>query len=138
MKSLADRAWHAYYCLPRTGKHRKPPSYRSLEQKYGLSNGMLGRIMAGERKHPEPETLVALSKMFSVSLDWLMTGQGQGPVSKEPVPPRVPYLFDLDAEDNSDEISRAHTLLAIAIQENPNGTALELLSHALSIGLRSK
>jgi len=137
MKTLADRIWYAYHCLPRTGRMRKPPTRRSLEIKYGLSNGMLGRLLAGERQHPEPETLVALSKMFGVSLDWLMTGDGVAPVATEPVPPRVPYLVE-DGTDPSDAVSRATTLLWMAVQEKPDGNALELLSLALSIGLRTK
>lgn len=139
MKTLADRVWYAYHCLPRTGRLRKPPSKRSLEIRYGLSNGMLGRLMAGERQHPEPETLVALAKMFGVTMEWLVTGEGTAPESREPVPPRVPYLLSDDEErDPSDAMSKATTLLWMAAQEKPDASALELLSTALSIGLRSK
>ena len=93
METLADRVWYAYHCLPRTGRFKKPPSYRSVEMKVGLTNGTLSRIFSGERERPEPETLVALAKVLGVTLDWLLTGKGAGPTTTEVIPPRMPYLF---------------------------------------------
>jgi hypothetical protein len=94
--------------------------------------------MSGDRHSPEAETIVALSRMFGVSTDWLLSGTGDPPKTTELIPPRLPYLIADTEDDNSEELSKASTLLALAVQQEPNANALELLSLALSIGLRTK
>ena len=49
-------------------------SRRQAAEELGLSEDRLGRYIRGERK-PPLEMLVAMSDLFNVSTDWLLTGK---------------------------------------------------------------
>lgn len=50
-------------------------SGRALARKAELSEGAVNRILAGTREHPDHDTLVALAKAFSMTVDELTTGR---------------------------------------------------------------
>ena len=140
MSSLAERAWFAYHCLPR-GKRNKPPPYRQLEQQVGLTNGTFSRLFLGERERPEPETVVGIAKVLGVTLDWLLTGKGDGPKPVGIVPPRLPYLVEEPAEstlqvETLSAVSAAVRLIYEAAKRFPEASALELLAHAQLAAIR--
>ncbi len=143
MNSLADRVWFAYHCLPRTGKQQKPPSYRSIESQAGLAGGTFSRLFTGERQNPEPETLVGLGRALGVSLDWLLTGNGNAPTPPGPVPPRLPYLVAQNESvfappESLGSLAEAVQLVHQAAKANPNASALELLALAQLEAIKAK
>lgn len=78
LPTLPDRLWYAYHCLPR-GADGKPPSYRALERDHDLSNGLLSRLMHGERLAIEHETWKRLHAAMRVAPPWLDYGGPNGP-----------------------------------------------------------
>lgn len=62
---------------------------RSIEQAHRLSNGILGKVVKGERRNPTHETLCAIATALMVDPAWLILGTGQPPAPTGPVPPRT-------------------------------------------------
>jgi len=87
--TLADRVWLAYWSLPRTGKRGKPPAYASLEAAAGLPNGIISKLVNGDRQTAAPETLEALAKALRVEPAWLAWGKGTAPTPSGELPPRT-------------------------------------------------
>ena len=140
MHSLADRAWLAYHALPRT-RRGKPPSYRSLEDAAGLSNGTISRVMLGEREDHGYETKLALAKVLQVPVTWLAEGVGEPPKPTGTVPPRLPYLID-EASPESPRLTTAldvaRALLDEAARARPDASPLELLATAQLLAIQRK
>lgn len=87
LPSLADRAWHAWHCLPRDSRG-KPPSRASLEKPVGLSYATLSKIMLGEREDPGFAQLKLIAKALQCDVNWLADGDGPAPRTTLPIPPR--------------------------------------------------
>ncbi len=87
LKTIADRVWYAWHCLPRK-KNGRLPSRRSLEQQQGISPATLSKLMAGERVNVRVETIDKVAKALRVTPEWLMSGRGAGPAAHYPVPAR--------------------------------------------------
>ena len=75
---LADRAWHAYHCLPRD-KTGKLPSYRQIGRAHGLSPGVISRMMLGTRTKIWPQTLLKMAGALGCTVEFLTTGNGRAP-----------------------------------------------------------
>jgi hypothetical protein len=143
--SFADRAWHAYHCLPRT-RRGKPPSYNSLEKNARLSSGTLSRVMLGEREEFAKSTLEALARALQVSLDWLVEGKGEAPKPSGPVPPRLPYLNESnqtsgDVRLSSHPLTQAEIAKAFiddAEASAPDALCPELLARAMMLATSRK
>lgn len=78
--SLGERAWWAYQC-------RGAPPYLHLEREHGFSVGQLRRLLTGERRGAEHETVVRVSRALQVPVEWLLEGRGAAPMPIGPVPP---------------------------------------------------
>lgn len=85
-QSLGQRAWHAYWCLPRDAK-LQPPSYRGLELKYGLTNARLQKLITGQLKRPSYGELVKMASALHCEAAWLESGQGPIPHAQYQIPP---------------------------------------------------
>lgn len=88
-QSLGQRAWHAYWCLPRDAK-LQPPSYRALEVKNGLTNARLQKLVTGQLKRPSYGELIKMARALAVEAGWLESGEGEAPHSQYPIPPFPP------------------------------------------------
>jgi transcriptional regulator with XRE-family HTH domain len=138
--SFADRAWLAYHSLPRT-KRGKPPSYRSLEDAAGLSNGTISRVMLGEREDHSYETKTAIARVLAVSTEWLAEGRGEAPTPTGAVPPRLPYLVEEGAPESprpTSALDEARAFLDEVVRQSPDASPLELLAAAQMIAIRRK
>lgn len=143
--SFADRAWHAYHCLPRT-RRGKPPSYNSLEKAHGLSSGTLSRVMLGERAEFAMSTVEAIARALQVSLDWLMEGKGEAPKPTGPVPPRLPYLNESNQTSGDVRLSNhlptqaeiAKAFIDDAESMAPDALCPELLARAMMLATSTK
>ena len=87
-----DRVWLAWHSLPR-GRTGRPPAYAKLERRADgtqrVAYATISKIMTGERKSVDPDTLFELAEIFGVSAEWLQTGKGTAPTPTGPVPPRA-------------------------------------------------
>jgi hypothetical protein len=85
----ADRVWHAYQCLPRDSDGELP-SYRDLEAKYGLPNGMLGKTIKQKKHSHEWETMERIARALETSAKWIKEEVGDAPIPPPGVviPPR--------------------------------------------------
>lgn len=54
-------------------------SARELSGLAGVAAGHVALLESGEREHPRSDTLVALARVLGVSLDWLVSGNGETP-----------------------------------------------------------
>ena len=52
---------------------------RELDRLAGLHQGHVWAIESGHRPNIETDTCIALAKVLGVSLDWLLTGEGDAP-----------------------------------------------------------
>lgn len=90
--SIAHRAWHAYYCLPRDEKGA-PPSLRGLERPEnpdGPSNGAIGKLFRSDLRGPGPDVLARIATVLACDLTWLITGKGPAPSTANQIP-EFPY-----------------------------------------------
>jgi len=55
-------------------------SRRGLSLQASLAQAVVGRIERGDVAEPSVTTLAKLSAALDVSLDWLVRGEGEGPV----------------------------------------------------------
>lgn len=81
--------WYAYHCLPRD-PDGSLPSLRQLEREHQLSNGILSRVLKGERLAGiEHETIKRIRRALRVTEHWLDYGGPDGPPPPPyPIPPR--------------------------------------------------
>lgn len=140
-ETLADRAWLAYHSLPRN-KRGKPPSYRSLEMKRGLSGGTLSRLMMGDRGEHSYDVRLLIAEALQTTVDFLWKGLGDSPKPTGIVPPRLPYLIEDDeAQENHERpltsLEQARAFLERAASIAPNATAIELLARAQVLAIQS-
>lgn len=86
-----DRVWFAWHCLPRSRSGRPPP-YAKLERREDgtqrVAYATISKIMTGERKSVDPDTLFELAEIFHVTPAWLQKGDGPPPTPTGVVPPR--------------------------------------------------
>lgn len=55
-----------------------------LAHQSGLTGMTVSNIeRAGDAAKPRPQTLLSIARVLGVSVDWLLTGEGQGPASSE-------------------------------------------------------
>jgi hypothetical protein len=98
LPELSDRLWFAIHCLERdeTGA---PPSFKSIEDRYGLPNAFLSKLVRGSRKQGYADTFSALVEALNglrpkgarvkVTQQWLADGGDDGtPEPTGVVPPR--------------------------------------------------
>lgn len=78
LPTLADRVWFAYHCLPRDHDGTLP-SYRSLEDAYGLSQATFSKTVTGVRTQHARGTLPKMAEALRVTTKWLDEGKGRGP-----------------------------------------------------------
>jgi len=83
-KTMGERAWYAYHCLPR-GKNGKPPPRRPFEEAHGLHNGTLKRVFLGAS--PRAEMLDKVALALEVPIEWLLRGEGKAPKLSGVLPP---------------------------------------------------
>jgi transcriptional regulator with XRE-family HTH domain len=115
LPSLADRIWYAYHCLPRDQSNALP-SFRQLENAYGLSLSTFSRAVAGVRENYWADTIPRMAEALRCTAVFLTEGQGRAP--KLPigywVPPRpgpmTPRRYrDVPGWDEAvEEARRAH------------------------------
>ncbi len=84
---MGHRAWFAWHCLERDA-HGQPPSLRSLEASERLANNSLSKLIYDKLKRPGWSRLEQMARALRVEPQWLLDGQGSGPVAKWPVGPR--------------------------------------------------
>lgn len=88
LNDISDRVWFALHCLPRDASGA-PPSYKSLEEKYGLPDAFFSKLVRGSRKQGYGTTFSQLAKALKVSQTWLDQGGDDGtPTPTGVVPPR--------------------------------------------------
>lgn len=88
-RTLGERAWFAYQCLA-TGPHSRPPSKRSLEKQYGLSNKDLSRLIWDFYERPSYEKMQKFAAALGTTPEWLDREEGPGPRVGFSVPARPP------------------------------------------------
>lgn len=93
--TIADRAWYAWHCLPRS-KKGKPPSWKSLEKEYGVATTTFSKLFSGERKTVELETLPKMASALRVSEMWLYKGEGEVPKLSGPLEHRHDRYEEFD------------------------------------------
>jgi hypothetical protein len=76
--SIGHRAWFAFQALA-GGPTTRPPSKRSLEMKYGLSNKDLSRLIWDFYERPSYEKMQRFSAALGVTAEWLDREEGPGP-----------------------------------------------------------
>jgi len=103
-RSLADRVWYLYHCLPRD-EHGSPPSFRELEKAAGLSASTMSRTVNGVRRHHGHETFARIAKVLGVSPDLLRTGVGEWPAPTGNIPP-VGYMTTRKRKTNGEQKER--------------------------------
>ena len=86
-QSLADRVWWAWQCLERDDRGELP-SWKSLEERHGLPNGSLYKLMWGITARPSYDTLIGVADALHTTAEWLRSERGESPVSRWPVMPR--------------------------------------------------
>jgi hypothetical protein len=89
---FAERAWLAWHSLPRD-ENGKPPTRRSLEVNYGLSQAVVSRLFGGYIKTVEAQTLIKLARALHVDPTWLATGVAKAPTPTGPMVP-LPGSYD--------------------------------------------
>lgn len=88
LPTLADRAWYAYHCLPRSGAG-KLPTFKELEVSVGIAYGTLSHVMKGRRSQHQHETFREMARALRVSEAWLHGDDGaRGPTLTGMLPPR--------------------------------------------------
>jgi hypothetical protein len=94
---IADRLWHAYYCLPRK-ESGELPSLRELSEEHEISVGTLSRAIRGDRI-PQTRTVYRkLSAAFRVTEHWIEFGGADAPRCKYAVPPRPGLVLKFHGE----------------------------------------
>lgn len=78
LSSLSDRVWYAYHCLPRDAAGALP-SYRQLENAYGLAQGTFSKAVLGKRSQWWPDTIPRIAEALRCSPAWLLYGEGAAP-----------------------------------------------------------
>ncbi len=86
--TLSDRVWLAYWSLPRE-KRGRPATYRRLEVEGGLPNGIISKLVMGDRQSAAPDTIAVLADVLKVDPAWLAWGKGEPPTPTGTVPPRT-------------------------------------------------
>lgn len=61
----------------------KELSARELDRLAGLHQGHVWAIETGHRPSIESDTAIALARVLGVTLDWLLTGQGDEPIADD-------------------------------------------------------
>jgi hypothetical protein len=97
-KSLADRAWYAWHCLPRKGG--RLPTRDALEERHKLPQGVLSKIMKGKRNTLREATLKRVAGALGAKPEWLGHGQGPAPVAEHLVPARPKSEREMDAAES--------------------------------------
>lgn len=92
--TLAQRAWFAWHCLPRTDKGQPPP-VRSLERAHLLANAQLQKLIMGRSKRPSYGELVKMAMALDCDPAWLQSGEGIAPTTSYPVPAGPPQRAKL-------------------------------------------
>jgi len=93
-------------------------SVSAAAREAGLEQRTLANIVSGATKQPRGDALVQLSRLFGVSVDWLLTGSGEGPRGQLPLALAVEHarwgasLLALELPDDVLDIMR-HLPLAI-------------------------
>ena len=87
--SIAQRAWFAWHCLPRTDKGQPPP-IAQLERDHGLSHAQLRKLVMGLSKRPSYSTLTRAAQALECPPEWLADGEGTGPSCSTFVPAGPP------------------------------------------------
>jgi hypothetical protein len=85
-QSLGQRAWYAYWCLPRDAK-LQPPGYRELERAHKLTNARLQKLVTGQLKRPSYGELIKMAAALKCEPAWLESGAGEAPHAQYPIPP---------------------------------------------------
>jgi DNA-binding Xre family transcriptional regulator len=140
LATFADRVWYAYHCL-RRGRHGQPPSWRSLELKFGLANATFSKLATGEKTGVTLDALPRLARALSVSSQWLLEGIGDPPKLTGYLPSRKrveqAYRAKLglapsgtaEADEGSDELATAG---AERTDDVPAAPSEELVAELLS------
>jgi transcriptional regulator with XRE-family HTH domain len=63
----------------RTARNALGLSGRALDDKAGITPGHTSSIELGVRRTVTADTAAALARALGVSLDWLISGEGEGP-----------------------------------------------------------
>lgn len=71
VRTISDRVWYAWLCLPR-GPDGEPPSFRSLEEEHSLPEGIFSKVIRGARRSLSMETAKRMSKALAVPFEWLV------------------------------------------------------------------
>lgn len=87
--SIGHRAWFAY-CALSGGPTVRPPSKRSLEVKYHLSNKDLSRLIWDQYERPTYEKMQRFAAALGTTAEWLHHEEGPAPLVDWLVPPRPP------------------------------------------------
>jgi hypothetical protein len=104
--TIGHRAWFAYQALARD-PHGRPPSRRSLERKYGLSNKDLARLIWDFYERPSYEKMQKFAAALGTTPEWLAREEGPGPQVSFPVPPRPPPPAGMQKRTKSGQIKAA-------------------------------
>ena len=110
LSTLAQRAWFAWHCLPRTEKGQ-PPSIRSLEGAYELSNAQLRKLIMGLSKRPSYGELVKMAMALDCDPEWLQSGQGEGPRATTFIPEGPPLPKPKGSMPGRDDGLRANEIV---------------------------
>jgi transcriptional regulator with XRE-family HTH domain len=87
--TIAQRAWFAWHCLPRTEKGQPPP-IAQLERDHGLSHAQLRKLVMGLSKRPSYSTLTRAAQALACAPEWLGDNEGEPPRCSVFVPPGPP------------------------------------------------
>lgn len=86
--SVGERAWWAWQCLPRNDRDQ-PPTWRSLEKKYGMTNATIRRwIWDLNTENPTVKTAAVVATALRCTPEWLVDEEGPGPMTDRHIPRR--------------------------------------------------
>lgn len=86
--SIGHRVWFAWHCLPRDAKDQ-PPSFRSLEERYGLSNATLRRWLWDlNTERPTRKGADGVARALGTTPEWIVDEDGPGPKADRPIKQR--------------------------------------------------
>ncbi|MDI1475405.1 hypothetical protein [Polyangium sp. y55x31] len=75
--NLRERVLAAWRALPPEGKRHQPPSFRALEQRYGLPGGIFSRVLNGHTSEIKQRNAERMAAALNVPLSWLLTGSAE-------------------------------------------------------------
>lgn len=87
--SLGARIWYAYHCMPLDPNTGQLPPFTQIEEEYGLSRGVLGKLVSGKQHAASPTIIEKIGEAFDVPPEFIAHERGPWPRPTIPVPPRV-------------------------------------------------